>query len=422
MSTLFLPKVKSFGEEIGGAIGSGFGEGLEKSRTKKEEESNKLKMRREIEEENAEIEKDTGIKMPRGMIDPKMRQVFVSEELKNKNKKDLQQNKLDFASRIFNKNSQSNVPQGTQQDQINSPQQMQEQFNPLDLSDQDIIGLTAVDPALGREARMAKDSALKEQRHNQDVERQTFESERKYNTDFSKKAEEEVEGIRNSLSKKEFSLNLSRDAVESGEVGALSLANLAQRLGVPEWQSMKGAQLETAIKENLLSNMSRVSAKGQNLWFEKRLSSMMAQIGKSQEANLAAQEILEGETAMDRSYLENFDRLANDDMEKYGFVKKDISKRSHDAAKHEEKDILKRTSYRLKELEEQEKGLSNMKARIGKNVTKGEPLTLAMAKLYKDKFGNDALKVAEKNGYYIPSIEEFSTFRATPQEFREDLQ
>ncbi len=265
------------------------------------------------------------------------------------------------------------------------------------------------------------DTEINRREQEEKRKREDFQADRSYHSSYSKKAEEEVENIRSNLSKKQMSLALSRDAVESGEVGAFSLANLAQRLNIPEWQTMKGAQLETAIKENLLSNMSRVSAKGQNIWFEKRLNSMMAQIGKSKESNLAAQEILEGEVAMDESYVNNFDRLAKEDMDKYKFVKKDISQRAHSAAKYEEKQIFKRTSYRLKELEEQEKGLSQIKEKVGKNVEKGTPLTFAMAKLYKEKFKENALNVAEKNGYYIPTIEEYQMIRANPQEFREIL-
>lgn len=315
---------------------------------------------------------------------------------------------------------------GGQQEQASQGQMPQESSSPgLEQADEatlrEISAFAGQPGQEGTLGNMAK-SELERREKQENIKRKSFEEERVYHTQFSKKAEEEVENLRNNLSKKEMSLNLSRDAVESGEVGAFSLANLAQRLDMPELQTMKGAQLETAIKENLLSNMSRVSAKGQNIWFEKRLNSMMAQIGKSKEANLAAQEVLEGEVAMDQAYLENFDRLSQEDMQKYNFVKKDISKRAHDAAKYQEKEIFKRTSYRLKELEEQEKGFPTLKKQVGKNVSKGTPLTLAMAKLYKEKFGDNALQVAEKNGYYIPSLEEFQTFRASPQEFREGLQ
>ncbi len=42
-----------------------------------------------------------------------------------------------------------------------------------------------------------------------------------------------------------------------------------------------------------------------------------------------------------------------------------------------------------------------------------------MAKLYKDKFGNDALSAAKKNGYTIPTIEEFQFYQKSLKDFNE---
>ena len=167
--------------------------------------------------------------------------------------------------------------------------------------------------------------------------------------------------------------------------------------------------------------MSRVSARGQNIWFEQRLNSMFPKIGQSKEANLTVQEMLEGEAAIEKSYISEYDRLAEEDMKEYGYERKDINKRAQNAVKFKEKEIMRRTSYRMKEVEEVEKGLSTLKNQVGKNVPKGTPLTLAMAKLYKDKFGDKALEVEKKNGYYIPTLEEFKMYQSTPQEFRENL-
>ena len=64
-------------------------------------------------------------------------------------------------------------------------------------------------------------------------------------------------------------------------------------------------------------------------------------------------------------------------------------------------------------------GLTKMKEKIGKNVIKGTPLTLGMAKLYQEKFGKDkAIEVAKKNGYYISPREELENYLLTSQEYR----
>ncbi len=249
----------------------------------------------------------------------------------------------------------------------------------------------------------------------------SFETERAFQSSYSKKAEEDANKLRESLPKKEMALNFARNAVETGDISYFSPDKLADATGIDLFRTSKGAQLVTAGKENLLSNMSRVGSRAQNMWFEQRLNSMFPKIGQSKEANLTVQEMLEGEAEIDRAYLNAFDRLSEEDEKQHGFVKKDITKRAYDSIKSQEKEILKRTTYRMKEIEDQEKGLSGMKSQVGKNVAKGTPLTLAMAKLYKSKFGDNALSVAEKNGYYIPSLEEFKIFQQRPEEFREEL-
>ncbi len=265
------------------------------------------------------------------------------------------------------------------------------------------------------------DTELHRRKEEKKLGREEFQSERGYHSSYSKKAEEAANAMRTSLPKKEMALDFARNSVETGDIGYFSKDKLADATGIDLFRTAKGAQLITAGKENLLSNISRVSAKAQNQWMEQRMNSMFPKIGQSKEANLTVQEMLEGEAQMDRAYLNEFDRLSAEDEGKYKFVRKDIEKRARDAVKPLEKDIMKRTSYRIREIEEQESGLSSLKEKVGKNVTKGTPLTMAMAKLYKDKFKENALDVAEKNGYYIPTIEEFQMIRAQPSEFREAI-
>lgn len=245
--------------------------------------------------------------------------------------------------------------------------------------------------------------------------------ERDYHTSFSREAEQEAEKIRTSLGPKSNALDLGRNAIESGDLSFFSPDKLADATGIDLFRTAKGSQLITAGKENLLSNMSRASARAQNLWFEQRLNSMFPKIGQSQEANLSVVEMLDGEVALENAYLNEFDRLVQEDKKNYGFTRKDIAKRARDNIKHVQKEIFNRTVYRLKELEEQEAGLKALKNKVGKNVTKGTPLTLAMAKQYVDKFGDNALDVAKKNGYTIPTKEEFAAYQKSPREYREGL-
>lgn len=256
-----------------------------------------------------------------------------------------------------------------------------------------------------------REQAKKETKELRKEERTIFEGERTYQTSFSRKAEEEADTLRTTIPKKEMALGFARDAIESGNLEYFSPDKLADATGIDLFRTAKGAQLVTAGKENLLGNLSRVSAKAQNQWMEQRMNSMFPKIGQSKEANLTTQEMLDGEIEMDKAYLKEFDRLAAEDEERYGYVKKDIKKRAQNAAEPRQKEILKKSTFKMKEIEEQEKGLTSLKNQVGKNVPRGTPLTLAMAKLYKEKFGDNALKVAEKNGYWVPTIEEYMMFR-----------
>ncbi len=284
-----------------------------------------------------------------------------------------------------------------------------------------IQAMALINPAVADKMQKHNDNIMTQQRHEEDIEQKRFESERNYHTKATIEADKEIEQLRSVIPKKEMALDFARGAIESGEIGAFSLANLAERTGINELQTAKGAQLITAAKENLLSNMGRVSSKGQNLWFEQRLNSMFPKVGQSEEANLTIQEMLDAEIALDKLYLEEYDRLTESDEKNFGYGRKDRAKRARLAIKPMENHVFNRAVFRMKEIEEQEKGLSDIKKKVGKNVDKGTPLTLAMAKLYYEKYGDEAAKIAEKNGYKIPTLEDYKSFREPSREFREEL-
>ena len=236
---------------------------------------------------------------------------------------------------------------------------------------------------------------------------------RAYHTKYSDEARKEADALRTSIPKKQMALRYARDAIESRDLSYFSPDKIADATGVDLFRTAKGAQLVTAAKENLLSNMGRVSAKGQNIWFEQRLNSMFPKVGQSLEANLTVAEMLEGEEAMDDAYLKEFDRLVKEDKDKYGFVRDDIKQRAVDAAAPLQKEILKHSSYRMKEIEERELGASALRKKVGAKVTPGTPLTRTMAKFYKEKYGSDdlTLKKLKEDGYYIPTMAEFEKYQ-----------
>lgn len=419
-----LPPKTNLGSQLGQSIGGGLQSGIQLALQQKlQEQEEQRQMQRQQQEQqrqrsilqealsqyNPEAPLGEQIQLL-GQLPPEIAK-NISPLLQTMYK---EQQKQGLLNQIFGGQPSGMIEEG----QRPSPQQ----FDPSKITDQQIIAANAVDPQLGARLQQIKELSLRQESEKAKAEAKKFTQERAFHTGFSKELEKEIEHQRTTIPKKEMALDFARNSIETGNVGYLSPDKLADATGIDLFRTAKGAQLITAGKENLLNNMSRVSARAQNIWFEQRLNSMFPKIGQSPEANLTVQEMLEGELSMDTAYVNEFDKLSSEDEQKYGYVRKDIGKRAQNAVKPVQNEILKRTTYRMKEIEENEKGLSKLKNEVGKKVQKGTPLTLAMAKLYVDKFGDNALKAAEDNGYYIPSVEEFRTFQQRPQEFRIGLE
>jgi hypothetical protein len=272
--------------------------------------------------------------------------------------------------------------------------------------------LASGDPDLARIAKNEMDVRNQEFQKKQ-VEQKQFNEERKYHTAQSKPVLDKVFKLRDAVPKKQMALAMARDAVESNEVGALSLNNIAERFNLPELKTAKGAQLVAAGKENLLSNVSRITGQ-KNKWIEQQIASVFPRIGQSREANLIFSELLEAENALDQAYIDSYDTLSKEDKQQFGYVRDDIGDRIAERIKDTEKKIEDRLTYRTRELYEQEKGVINLRKDINKKPPKGTYLTPLNAKLMLDKFNGDKEKVydyANKLGYVIPSFEDIQEWQ-----------
>lgn len=431
---------KSTGERFSDAfsnVGQQFGQGV--GQYLQGQQAQKLKQAQQ--QETAQfIEQMTGQKVT-GREDPEMLKAIATQIVKNQSKEKMKEKEWEQLGKIFSPNQGNQFQQmdqggefedmgqgsslGSQFSGGNQNQGMQQQQNQggidfSNMSDDQIAAMTLVNPSLGRVGQHAKDVNLREKRANKEFEQNKFEADRTYHSQQIKNDEEHARKIRESIPNKELALQSGREAIEQGNFGAFSPDNLAQYYPGPVGdllRTSKGAQLALATKTNVIGNLSKVSSKAQNVFLEKMMSSAFAQSNKTKEANLTVQEGIEAELAMDQAYLKEYERISNDDMDKYGFVRKGIGAKAEAASKSERKQIMRRTSYRVKELHEKELGL--FQNEVGKNVVKGTPLTMGMAKLYKNKYGDKAIEKAEENGYYIPSVEEYKIYTMRPQEYGE---
>lgn len=240
-------------------------------------------------------------------------------------------------------------------------------------------------------------------------EQKKFFEERKYHQKGAQKAIDEASKLRKSLRLKENALALGRQAIESGETGPISWANIASKLGLKEFMNAAGTQLNQAGKEFFFGNMSRVSARAQNLWIEQLITKLAAEVGDPKINALIKTTMLEAEDKMDKAYLESFDRLADQDLKEHGFVKSNIEQRAFKESEEMANEIMNEVSFKTRQLYEQEKGPLKLQEKMMEKVPKGTYLTPQMAKLFMQKYGDyrKGIENAEKLGYTIPTAEQY---------------
>lgn len=260
--------------------------------------------------------------------------------------------------------------------------------------------------------------ALGKQYDNKRIEaRKNFVEDRNFHAKGLAKTEENIEKLRKTLPRRERVLNLARSAIESGEIGQFSQNRIADIIGGPIGDALRtksGAQFGLAAKENLVTNLGEISARGVNMFMEQRLLDAFSKVGQSEAANLAVQDFFEAENDIEKAYLKEYDRLAAEDERRFGYKRNDLAKRATEASKDEEQKIFNRSSVRQRQLQEREKGVPWMYKQTEKKVEKGTPLTPEMYRIFIEKLGDPekALIRAKQLGYKIYPPNELAGGRA----------
>jgi hypothetical protein len=306
-------------------------------------------------------------------------------------------------SQDFMGQSFAQVPQGTagstQQQQQLTPRQRAQAIRAR------AGQVAAINPAAAQGLLQEAKAIEREAEHKENLNRDVYVSERDYATKLTDNFRQKQSNLRNTLPIKEQAFQLAEQALASGEVGAFSGANLARRTGMNEFESASGAGLNLAAKEFLIGNLSQVSAKAQNRWLEQIMSSAFPRVGQSNEAN---QTVLEGVRAakdLANMELQIGSTLEQEDLNKLGYVDKDIEYRVQKAMEPESKKILDRLSYRTKVLSESEKSSKQLLAMTNKKVPQGTYLTRKMFNVFKRKLKTNeaAIERAKILGYKIPT-------------------
>lgn len=243
----------------------------------------------------------------------------------------------------------------------------------------------------------------------------TEREERNYHTKIADKAAEDFIARKEKVRTKEGALQLANEAIETGETGPFSWANISKRLDIPELMNAAGTQLTQAGKDLFFGNMMRVSAKAQNQWLEQRITRLAAEVGDPEINALMKNTMLQSELDLDKAYINSYEKIAKEDMDNFGYVRKDIQERAYKDSEAAAQEIMKRTSFQTRELYEREKGTDKLLEETEKRVPKGTYLTPLMANVFatKTKEGDyqSILKRARALGYKIPTKEEMEIWQ-----------
>ena len=260
-------------------------------------------------------------------------------------------------------------------------------------------------------AQVQQDKLAQKER---EFESSRFEKERKYFAEGSPDIEKRINSQREALPKVKFALDTIDSSLASGETGPTSINNIAKRLGLHEFENLQGATLSNASKELFFNNVSRVSARAQNMWLEQRMNSILPEIGQSKEAAQGRALLFRTEYEMAKAKIDEYDKIYEEDVQKQGYPNlRTIDRRVAERVESKEVDLMKNASFKLRQLYEEEKGNKWLYDNINKAVPKGTMLTRRMLGIFNLKYSNPekAIENAKKLGYTIPTKDERSRWQ-----------
>lgn len=263
------------------------------------------------------------------------------------------------------------------------------------LTPEKIFAVAAVDPQMGSTLANIYQSQQK-----------SFEKQRSYESERSTKYLDKVSDLATNIPERRMAIDSAKSAVTSGQMTPFGGDFVADILNLPQLRTSSGAQLATAAKTNLVGSLSQITGGRPNQFIEQQINNAFAKAGQTKEANLAQLEIIGAKLDIDEKLAQITDQLADQYRQQLGYVPESIDRDVRKEIKPYADQRMKELAYDLRENSETELGSEELKKM--KKVPNGTPLTLRMAKILIDKYGDKAEEVAVKLGYEIPGPEIYS--------------
>lgn len=381
------PKNASFGQKLAGGVERGLETG----------------QRLMQEYQQAEAYKKLGI--PEG-TPPELAKTVLTEKLKSDYKKELLDKKQNFITSILGKSDQ-----GKQSDISDNQETLEGKFSKI--SDQDIVEATALDPTLGKALRDAKDAEIRSFEGKEKETRRKFEADREFH---SKRSDPVINAAEQVIKKAPINRTLiqqQRRDISSGNTSGV-IPFLVEKLGLEAYRDPESARFKTASKQRFVESIQELGGAGArpNQFIEQQLTSAQPALGRSEEANqgvLDLEEFIE-DMKLQRAKYEL--ELAEQDREKFGYAKNDISQRADKLMKNYTEQRQDEMAYDIRKRHENnlddEKLVQEV---VSGNVPYDTPLTMRVARILMIKNNDDEKKAtaeAKRLGFRFPTEKTYS--------------
>lgn len=269
-----------------------------------------------------------------------------------------------------------------------------QQYKPM-IGQEHLSALALVDP---QTARAMGDIGKAEYEKYSDL-RKSYEGDRDFHTKAAEKYAEKIEKLEKDQSQIEIAKQAMSTAIRSGKLNPGTLNHLAEVTGIDALKDPSGAAFSSAVKTFAIPTISQITGP-KNLYIEKNVVDSFPKIGRSQEANEASFLIVDLESELANKKIDIYNKLSQGDIDRYGFVTRDIGKRVDQQLREYAEPRIKTVSLNLQRLQEKQNKVDE--SMTLKQVTPGTPLTKRMAEIliYKKKGDvQGANKLAKDLGY-----------------------
>lgn len=360
-----------------------------------------------------EAAKKLGIDLA-GFQDPKLRQAVVNQSLQIKGKEGLLGQKQEFLNQILGKTAKT--PKNSFSSKVNADQMTPEEgldveekvigsnFDPENLSDEDIL----MADAMGfKGLREAKDAAIRKRENAEKEKSRKFEADRDYHSKRSDPIINAAEQVVKNAPINKGLIDQQRRDIASGDTAGI-IPFLVDKLGLEAYRNPESARFKTANKQRFVESIHELGGAGArpNQFIEQQLTQAQATLGRSAEANESVLDLEDFVADMKVKRAELELQLAEQDREKFGYAKNDISQRADKLMKDYTEKRQDEMAYNIRQ--RHEKNMTDqdlIKELVEGRIGPDTPLTMRVARMLMIKNNDDEKKAtaeAKRLGFKIP--------------------